>query len=96
MDFLLEVSFFDPLLTSDGQPYARARYKQIVEEQVSLGYLTKGGVTYQDSERMTPYERELALKTIVKLLDDTRKSQQKALESSHKKVQDPKSRMTSG
>lgn len=56
-------------MTSKGEPYHRVRYKNIIEEQVLLGYLTKGGVTYGDSEDMTPYERKLALETMKKFLE---------------------------
>ena len=84
-------------MTSDGQPYFRARFKSIVEEQVLLGYLTKGGVTYGDTEEMTPHERKIALDTIKELLE----AQNKAQENSMKKAQgsqskDPKTGLTSG
>lgn len=74
------MNFFDPLLTSDGTPYAPLRYKAIIEEQVVLSYLTKGGVTYQDSDNMTPYERKIAMDTIKDLLEGQNKAQREAIE----------------
>lgn len=84
-------------MTSDGQPYHRLRYKQIVEEQVTLGYLTKGGVTYQESEEMTPYERKIALDTITGILNDTAKKREEAIKQAEmsRKNQSPKSGLTS-
>ena len=54
-------------MTSDGQPFHRFKFKSIIEEQVLLGYLTNGGVTYADSNEMSPYERKLALDAIKEL-----------------------------
>lgn len=84
-------------MTSDGQPYHRARYKEIIAEQVILGYLTKGGVTYQDSEKMTPHERRIALDTIKELLDTQNRKQEEAINQSkiNKQNKSPKSRLTS-
>ena len=62
-----------------------------------LSYLTKGGVTYGDSENMSPYEREIALSTIQEVLEKQHKAQQEQLEAAKsKKNQDPKSGLTSG
>lgn len=83
-------------MTSDGQPYHRAKYKEIISEQVILGYLTKGGVTYQESEEMTPYERKIALQTIKDLLEAQNKKQEEAINQAkiNKQNRSPKSRMT--
>lgn len=66
-------------MTSDGQPYHRWKYKQIIEEQVALGYLTKGGVTYHDSEEMSPHERHLALEAIKEILKSQSEENQRLL-----------------
>ena len=86
---------FDPLLTSNGQPYHRVRYKQIIEEQVTLGYLTKGGVSYGDTEQMTPYERKIALDVITDILKQQNDSVGMS-SSSSPQSKDPKSALTSG
>ena len=66
-------------MTSDGKPFARVRFKEIISEQVAVGYLTQGGVTYGDSEKMSPHERKLALDAIRELLDAQAESYEKAL-----------------
>lgn len=82
-------NFFDPLLTSDGQPFAQVKYKSIVKEQVTLSYLTNGGVTYGDSDNMTPYERELAIQAMQEILDKSNKKPN----NPNPYKNDPKSRM---
>lgn len=61
-----------------------------------LGYLTKGGVTYGDSEEMSPYEREIALSTMREVLDEQHKAQQAQIDAAKNKNTDPKSGLTSG
>lgn len=68
-------------MTSKGQPFARVRFKEIISEQVTLGYLTKGGVTYGDSENMSPHERKLAIDAIKEILAQQAEAQQKAIEN---------------
>lgn len=77
-------------MTSDGQPFAVAKYKSIVEEQVLLSYLTKGGVSYGDSDNMTPYERGLALKVMQEFLDKSKAVKQ---QTSQPYSKDPKARL---
>ena len=81
------MSFFDPLLTSEGKPFVRARFEQIITEQVTLGYLTKGGITYGDSEQMSPHERHLALESITRLLEEQAEAQKKAFEEANQNPQ---------
>jgi hypothetical protein len=78
-------------LTSKGEPYHRVRYKNIIEEQVILGYLTKGGVAYGDSENMTPYERKLALETMKKFLEASENATPETIVPN-----DPKTLLTKG
>ena len=96
MIFLLTQSFFDPLLTSDGQPYHRLKYKQIISEQVTIGYMSKGGVSYRDTDNMTPYERKIAYETLKGIYDEQYAAQQKALdEARNRKNNDaPRSGLT--
>ena len=85
-------------MTSNGEPYYRARYKEIIKEQVVLGYLTRGGVSYEDSDHMTPYERMLSLEAIQDYLTEQNEAQKKAFESARggRTIKDPKSALTSG
>ena len=63
-----------------------------------IGYMSKGGVTYGDTEKMTPHERQLTLDALKEILE----SQAKAAKEAGKNVQpldskrEPKSRLTSG
>lgn len=86
-------------MTSKGEYYPRVRFKQIIQEQVMLGYLTKGGVTYGDTENMTPYERKLAIEAMKEVIDTQNKEleAQAARQSSanNKYSGDPKSGLTS-
>lgn len=90
------MSFFDPLLTSDGQPYNRLKFKQIVSEQVTIGYLSKGGVSYKDTDQMTPFERKIAYETLKEIYDEQYAAQKKAIEEAKlaKENKSPKSRLT--
>lgn len=80
-------------MTYDGKSYKREKFKEIVSEQVMLGYLTKGGVTYGDTDNMSPYERRIAVDTIREFLDESNRRQAEAMKGvSHS---GPKSRATS-
>lgn len=68
-------------MTDDGRPYAPEKYKSIVQEQVILGYLTQGGVSYQDTEEMTPYERKIAYDTIKEIIESQNKMRQEAIDN---------------
>lgn len=94
MTFRLTQNFFDPPLTSDGEPYWRAKYKSIIQDQVVLSYLTKGGVSYGDTENMTPHERKIALDTIKEMIEAQNKAQQEIIDQS--KVQKSNSSPKSG
>ena len=80
-------------MTSDGQPYAPQRYKEIIKEQVALSYYTKGGVSYSDSDSMTPYERKIANQVMREILDESAKQQADAIEKAklRKNNESPKS-----
>lgn len=72
------------------------RFKSIVQEQVVIGYLSKGGVTYSDTERMSPYERKIVLDALKELLDKQNQEIQKHRGQSHHSQSDPKTGLTSG
>lgn len=83
-------------MTSDGQYYPQVKYKSIIKEQVMIGYLTKGGVTYGDTEEMTPYERKIALETITEVLEQQNQQQQAQIDAAKNKNNDPKTGLTAG
>lgn len=62
------IHFFDPSLTTDERgesvPYKPERYKIIVKEQL---YISKNSAaSYSDTENMTPFEREIWVRSISK------------------------------
>jgi len=61
------MNFFDPLLTSDGKPYATERYKQIVHERYLISKNINTG--YDDTLNITPSERAYLLQFIVEDLE---------------------------
>lgn len=83
-------------MTSDGQPFHRAKYKQIVQEQTMIGYLTKGGVSFRDTEYMTPYERKLVLDTMKEVIDRQNQAHEEAVNRANSQNKDPKTGWTSG
>lgn len=61
-----------------------------------LAFLTKGGVTYGDSEEMSPYDRKIALDTIQEVLDKQNQAQQAQIDAAKReREQDPKTGLTS-
>lgn len=79
-------------MTSNGEPYHRLRYRAIIQEQVMLGYLTKGGITYGDTELMTPHERKIAMDTIKEILEEQNKQRESAIKNNSKR--DPITRIS--
>ena len=79
-------------MTSNGEPYHRLRYKAIIQEQVMLGYLSKGGITYGDTEEMTPHERKIAKDTIMEILEEQSKQREQAMQNAQQ-PKDPKTRL---
>lgn len=55
-------SFSDPVLTEDGKPYRIMKYESIVNERYIICKYTH--MTYEDTGKMTPKERQLILKFI--------------------------------
>jgi len=55
-------------LTSEGKPYGPERYKEIVKERY---YIAKqGNISYADTAKMTPQERDLIMKYIIEDLQN--------------------------
>ena len=67
----------DPLKTNDGKPYGPERYKSIVQERY---FITKNsGVSYEDTGKMTPTERELYVSFILEEFAKTKEAMDKKL-----------------
>lgn len=58
-----------------------------------IGYLSKGGVTYSDTEDMTPYERKIVLDTLSEIYTEKSNAQQQIMDEAKLKQQNssPKS-----
>lgn len=66
----------DPVLTSDGKPYASKRYKEIVEENYWISKFTHN--TYQDIMKMSVTERRYLLDFIQRDLKKEQELRNKA------------------
>lgn len=62
---------------SDGRYYKQHRYDQILEEQVSISYAANG-ISISDTDDLSPYDREMILKTIYKIKEMEREAQERA------------------
>lgn len=56
-----------------GESYANFRYKQIVEEQVTIAYMSKGAISFTELDSLSPYDRDLVLKNIIKIKEEEKK-----------------------
>lgn len=61
-DFAQTVSFLDPVLTSDGQPYAPHRFKEITKERYLISKYSH--TSYKDLDNVSPMERAYLLEFI--------------------------------
>lgn len=73
-------SFFDPDIEIDGEPYKHLRYKQIINEQVSISYASKG-ISIADTDELCPYDRKLVLEALVGIRDKEREAIEKSYKS---------------
>lgn len=62
------MSSFDPHLTdSKGVPYKKLKYNQIIEDQTTISYYCN--ISYEDTENMSPYERDKILSTLHTIME---------------------------
>ena len=57
------MNFFDPLWTSDGQPYGPERFKRIAKERYLISKYIN--TSYTDTSEITPTEREYLMEFIL-------------------------------
>lgn len=80
LDFAQTVDFLDPTLTSDGQPYAPHRFKEITKERYLI---TKYSHTsYKDLDNVTPTERAYLLEFIYEELKKEQDAYEEAKQNS--------------
>ena len=77
-DFAQTVNFLDPILTSDGKPYAPRRFKEITKERYLISKYCN--TSYKDLDNVTPTEREYLLEFI----HDELKKEQDAYEEARR------------
>lgn len=58
-----------------------------------IGYLSKGGVTYGDTEGMTPHERKIAMDTLKEILEEQHKQREQIYRNQSQPL-DPKTRLS--
>ena len=73
------MNFLDPLLTSDGKPYAPTRYAEIVEERYLISKFIH--TSYGDLSEVTPLERKYLLQYIKRDIERENEIKRKAAES---------------
>ena len=83
-DLSLLLNFFDPASTSNGQPYAIARFKQIVHERYLISkYLH---TPYTDVGAITPAERMYLMQFLLNDFEKEKEARDKAIAKSKQKV----------
>ena len=65
------MSFLDQQTTDDGQPYGPIRYKEIVRERFFIS--KHSNISYSDTGKMSPTERELIKGFIISDLKEQQK-----------------------
>lgn len=65
----------------NGLTYKQQRYKDIINEQVLISYLSKGALNMVDTEFVTPFDRELILQSIIDIREQEVKAQEEAMKN---------------
>ena len=63
----------------NGLTYKQQRYRDIIDEQVLISYMSKGSLSMTDTEFVSPYDRELILKSIIKIREQELQAQEEAM-----------------
>jgi len=76
------MSFFDPPMTTDsGRPYKAVRYDEILEEQVAISYISKGGISLMDTDGVSQYDRKIILQSLLKIKEQENENIKKVADS---------------
>lgn len=62
----------------DGRWYEQHRYDDIMEEQVTICYISNS-ITIADTDEMTPYDRGLILKILMQIKNDEKEALEKSM-----------------
>lgn len=63
----------------NGRTYKSQRYDDIIEEQVLIGYMSKGAIGLSDTDLISPHDRKAVLKSIIKIREQEAAAQEEAL-----------------
>ena len=55
------------MTTDSGRPYKAVRYDEIIEEQVAISYISKGGISLMDTDGVSQYDRKIILQSLLKI-----------------------------
>lgn len=61
----------------NGRTYKQNRYKQILEEQISISYASKG-ISIADTDELSPYDRGIILDSITEIKEMEREAAEAA------------------
>lgn len=78
LTFANNQTFLDPLYTDDGQPYAPARYRRIVQECYLIS--KNMNTSYSDVLKMTPKEREYLINFLLEDYNDKKQAFEQELQ----------------
>ena len=76
-DFAQTMSFLDPILTSDGKPYAPNRFKEITKERYLISKYCN--TSYKDLDKVSPTERAYLLEFIYEELQKEQQAYEEAM-----------------
>lgn len=79
-DFTQTVNFLDPELTSDGEPYAPQRFKEITRERYLISKYSH--TSYKDLDNVSPTERAYLLEFIYEELQKEQEAYEEAKRNS--------------
>ena len=76
------MSFLDPVLTSDGKPYAPHRFRDIVKERYLISKYCN--TSYKDLDKVSPTERAYLLEFIYEELQKEQEAYEEAIRNKKK------------
>lgn len=68
----------------DGRTYKHHKYDEIIKEQVIISYLSKGAISVQELDEMSPYDRKLISDTLKEIKDAEMPANNKAFRKNPK------------
>ena len=60
-------NFFDQNIEINGKLLRHIKYDNIIKDQVTIAYISKGGISLEDSDYLSPYDRKLVIDTLAEL-----------------------------